>query len=689
MTRPVTPDDLYALTLGDDPQISPDGERVAYIQVTMDRQSYEYRRSIWMVPSSDGPARQYTAGPNDTSPRWSPDGRQLAFVRAPARSVKPKDTEERARGIGKPQIWLMPADGGEAHQLTFERHGAGSPTWSPDASTIVYVAATGEADDPEAEDAQLDSKHVPAVRTLDRLLYRTDGHGWIYERRAHLFSVPATGGDARQLTDGDWDDASPAWSPDGRRLAFVADRTAQRWTWPGSDVWVLDLASGELRRLTDEAMECGAPSWSPDGQTLAFLGAPRRGSGGHADLYIAPADGDGPAERLTAEFAPTCGDSCIDDMRAGHGSGAPAWSPDGQRIYFLASFRGATLVYAAPRAGGEPAAVTHGECHVYGFTFDTDRRMLALAISDPRIPGDIYVQHADHAGEPRRLTELNAALFAEVALAQPQEFTFTGADGWSLQGWVLRPADSEPQQVLPAVLQVHGGPAAMYGYSFFFEFQVLASQGYAVIYSNPRGSTGYGRIFSGAVVGDWGGRDYQDIMAGLDAAIAHGGIDADRLAVAGGSYGGYMTLWIVGHTDRFKAAVSMRVLSNWASFFGTSDIGTFFAVDQIDATPWDNLEQLMRHSPITSVANIHTPLLILHSDQDLRCPVSEAEQVFAALTYLGRETKMVLFEEQTHDLSRNGHPRSRVLRLRHILDWVTGHVPVGVSAAPTSARNAS
>jgi dipeptidyl aminopeptidase/acylaminoacyl peptidase len=227
------------------------------------------------------------------------------------------------------------------------------------------------------------------------------------------------------------------------------------------------------------------------------------------------------------------------------------------------------------------------------------------------------------------------------------------------------------------VLQIHGGPAFMYGYTFFLEFQLLAARGYAIVFSNPRGGAGYGRTFMHAILQDWGGKDYEDVMAGLDAALARGGLDAGRLGVAGGSYGGYMTNWIVGHSDRFKAAVTMRSVVNIASFFGTSDTGWWLAVDEIGAAPWDDLERLMRHSPITYVANIRTPLLIMHSDNDLRCPIAEAEQLFSALKYLGRETKLVRFEGQSHGLSRNGHPRSRLVRLNEILDWFGHYNPVG------------
>jgi dipeptidyl aminopeptidase/acylaminoacyl peptidase len=329
--------------------------------------------------------------------------------------------------------------------------------------------------------------------------------------------------------------------------------------------------------------------------------------------------------------------------------------------------------------GGEPRALTSGDCHVTGFTLDAARGTLALAISHPTVPAEIYTQPADGSAPPRALTTLSEHLRDEVAFAQPEAFTFKGADGWDVQGWLIRPPHTPDDARVPAVLEIHGGPHMMYGWSFFFEFQLLASRGYAVVYTNPRGSTGYGRDFSRAVTNDWGGKDYVDILAGLEAAIARGGVDADRLGVAGGSYGGYMTNWIVGHTDRFKAAVTMRCVSNLMVLFGASDVGWQISQNHFDATPWDGQSFLLERSPITYVGNIHTPLLILHSENDLRCPIAEGEQMFTALKYLGRETEMVRFEGQTHDLSRNGHPRSRVLRLQHIERWFERYMPASAN----------
>jgi len=694
MTRRLEPQDLYAIKLVEDPQITPDGERIAYVVAEIDRQTYEYHRSIWVADAAGtAEPRRFTSGDNDSSPRWSPDGRSLAFLRGPVGEVKPKNKEERDRGVGKPQLWTLPADGGEARQLTWLRDGAGEASWSPDGASIIFSAEVGEPDDREAADAQLDDKRVPAVRTIDRLWSRLDGKGWIYERRSHLFAIPSGGGEPEQLTNGDWDDGSPTFSADGQRVAFTSDRAEVRWSWPGKDVWVLELSSKRHKRLTNERVSAGPPSWSPDGRQLAFAVSPRRESDGYTDLMVVDLDAPESARRLTQNFKPTFEDSTIDDQRAGHGGPYVYWSTDGNTIYSQAAGGGATRIYAIPSQGGTPQVVVDGHRRVYGQSMDRKRGRIAFASSDPTTPGDLFVLDAT-GGKERRLTDLNASLRRDVELAAPEEFVYKGADGWDIQGWIMRPGShpgAPPQaregEKPPAILEIHGGPAAMYGWSFFFEFQLLAAHGYAVVFTNPRGSTGYGREFSNAVRNDWGGKDFQDIMAGLDTAVLKGWVDPDRLGVAGGSYGGYMTNWVIGHTDRFKAAITMRCVSNMATLFGTSDLGWFLTVDDMGgAVPWKDLAWLTERSPITYVDRMTTPLLILHSDNDLRTPIQEGEQLFAALKFLGREVKMIRFEGQSHDLSRSGHPRSRVLRLRHIVGWFLRHIPTPVAGRREPAR---
>jgi dipeptidyl aminopeptidase/acylaminoacyl peptidase len=671
--RSITVEDLYKLRPASQPRISPDGKQIAFVVTSIDERKYEYRTSIWVVPTDGGEARQFTSGTaNASSPAWSPDGRWLAFVSEREGETTQAAGEKDAKklGKGKPQIWLIPTGGGEAHQLTHMQHGASNPVWSPDSQQILFNAPTGPADE-ETEDG----KPLPKVRVIDRLWYRLDGTGFIHERRSHLFLTGVNGGEAQQLTDGDWDDSDAAWSPDGSHIAFTSSREEDRWRLPAPDVYTLEINNGQagnLRCLTDGSLACGSPAWSPDGKTIAFLAALKLFSGGHTDVYTISAGAErSKATCLTQEFEGSFSDWTNSDIGDDHLAPAPVWSADGRTIFALASHRGATRVFAISLngSGKQPPTLTPGDIHVRDMSADHAAGTLALLIGTPTRVQEVYARSTATSGELRRLTGFNEDFLSELALSTPEYMSYTGADGWPMDGWVMKPRDFDPSKKYPLVVEIHGGPATQYGYGFFHEMQMLTAAGYVLLYTNPRGSIGYGRDFALAVRGAWGEKDSLDILAGVDALIKQGYIDENRLGVTGGSYGGFMTNWLVGHTDRFKAAVTDRSVTNLASDFGSSDFGWVFADEELKTTPWDDLERYMHMSPIKYVKNIHTPLLIIHSEQDLRCNIEQAEQLFASLKYMGRETLFVRFEGQSHGLSRGGHPKLRTERLRHILGW--------------------
>jgi dipeptidyl aminopeptidase/acylaminoacyl peptidase len=567
---------------------------------------------------------------------------------------------------------------------------------------------------PTSPGRQTDGKTLPKVRVIDRLLYRLDGVGFIYERRHHLFLVDVSGGEPKQLTDGDWDDKDPTWSPDGTHIAFASSRAEDRWRLPCPDIYTLSIENdredgerrasiqvhpsshdhqdgasapthhphsprpyggeeaGKLRCLTDGTRSCYSPSWSPDGKTIAFLAKPKLRSGNHSELFTIDALSPKAVPRcLTGEFEGGCSDWTNSDMTNDQLIPAPVWSTDCKTLYIQAVQRGSTRVYTVERAGAgkQPPTLTPGNMHVLDFSLDQSRSIVGILIENPTHVAEIFVSSISAPGELRQLTTFNDALFDELELATPEYMPYSGVDGWPMDGWILKPRDFDPSKKYPLIVEIHGGPNTQYGYGFMHEMQMLAAAGYVVLFTNPRGSLGYGRDFALAVRGEWAVKDSLDIMAGVDAVIKMGYIDEQRLGVIGGSYGGFMTSWLIGHSDRFRAAVADRSVIDRFSFFGSSDVGWDFTDDDMEVAPWDDPERYMRMSPITYVKNIHSPVLIIHSESDLRCNIEQSEQLFAALKYLGRETLFVRFEGQSHGLSRGGHPKLRKERLRHIREW--------------------
>lgn len=644
--RAMTPQDLTRIRFVSDPQLSPDGQRVAFVVTTFSEEKDEYLANIWLVDTAGGEPRRFTTGPGrDTTPRWSPDGARLAFVSE--REPKPK-----------PQLYIMPADGGEPVRLTDVTHGAADPVWSPDSTRLAFISRVGGWQEPESEEERRKSKPARVITTMK---YKVNGEGFIYDRRPHIFVISADGGEAQQLTDGDWADTNPAWSPDGKRIAFVSARHADRDYDNATDVWVVQTLGGEPRRITDTAGPLGLPAFSPDGRTLAYLGYRYLyDSGRNTQLFTVPADG-GASLGMTADLDRTCA-SFFGRLR-------PIWSPDAAWITFVVEDEGDTHVYRVRATGAAvPERIIAGQRQVTELSISRDGTQLAFTATDPTTPTEVFVCHADGTGE-RQLTELNRDWTSEVALSQPQRLRYERA-GFALDCWVMKPYSFTPGKRYPALLNIHGGPHMRYGHTFLDEFQVYTGAGYVVIYINPRGSQGYGEAFSLAVVGDWGGGDYADIMAGLDEALRScDSIDPERLGVMGGSYGGYLTSWSVGHTQRFKAACSERAVNNPYTLFGTSDIGHTFSESESGCLPWENMQWYIDRAPLTYAKDITTPLLILHAEDDWRCPIEQAEQLFIALKKQRKEVLFVRFPDETHELSRAGRPRHRLERFRFIIEW--------------------
>lgn len=668
--RPLTIDDLARIRTPSDPQMSPDGRRIAFVVKAMDVEKNKYFAHIWVVPTSPedaaaGAARQWTHGPeSESAPRWSPGGDYLAFT---------SGREEK-----KGQIFLLPTEGGEAEKITDLPEGTiADLRWSPDGTRLAFTfRPTDEAWRKEATEERKKKERSAPPREITRLHYREEGAGFVPAARYHIHLLDIATREVRQITRGDRDHGPFCWSPDGTRIAFAKNTADDPDLLPNAeDLFVIPaegLSEGkEATRLLCPQGPKRSLAWSPDGTAIAYLGHDRPDEVWgvtNTHPWIVPLDG-GPARDLTPDRDIDFSNAALGDV-AGGGEGRPIWSRDGKSLYALASERGAVDVFRIARSKSTKVRpVTQGTHAVLGMTAHAQAQNLALLIATPADAGDIYVLPADQS-QPRRLTRLNDDLLGEVALAETLTFDAPSSEGHTVPCWaLLPPTANEKDPPRPTIVYIHGGPHLMYARALLHEYQALAAAGYVVLYPNPRGSKGYGEAWTGAIRGNWGGPAHADILACVDYAIAQGWSDADRLGVAGGSYGGYLTAWVVGHTDRFAAAVAERGVYNLHSMAGTCD---FVWIDRgyFDANTWDDPAAYLRNSPLTYAGDITTPLLILHSEGDLRCPVEQAEQLFAALK---RQKKEVVFlrygAESNHNLSRGGPPDLRLDRQRRIIAW--------------------
>lgn len=645
MTSPITPDLVYQLKTAGDPVLSPDGLLLAYTLGWVDADSLEGRSRIMIKDLRAGTEREFTSGNKDSAPKFSPDGGQLAFL--------------RSEGDDPAQVWLQPSGGGEAKRLTDLPKGVSDFAWSPDGKRMVLCADV-EADIKDGPEG------VPQVTVVNRVRYRYDTLGWRGDSHFHLFVVDIEKGEAVQITDGDWDDNTPVWSPDGSQISFISGRREDRDFLALSEVYTVAATGGEARLRSQGLFSVGALTWSPDGRRLAAVGsdAPEGMVLWQGWVYVLE-DGKPPLRLTDDSIKPYLGFPSV--MR-------PAtinWTEDG-RVLFLGEKRGESFLFSAPTEGGETRELWGGSCLATGLSLDGSASAAVVSASLPDSPGEVHRIDLVN-GRSEQLTGLNSEFMKDHPAAVQEKFSFERS-GFEIECRLLLPAGFDAAKKYPLVLDIHGGPNGAFYDSFVPAQQVLASAGYLVLAVNPRGSSTYGTEFMMSVLGDWGGEDYLDLMAAVDGVCGRPYVDGERLGVHGYSYGGYMTSWTVGHTNRFKAAVVGAPCTNLHSMYGTSDIGISFGEAQWGGSISDAADKMLERSPLTYAANVGTPVLLLHGEADARCPIGQSEEYFTALKRLGKRVEFVRFPGCSHLFPRMGHPKMREEYMVRTLGWFNRHL---------------
>jgi dipeptidyl aminopeptidase/acylaminoacyl peptidase len=628
--RGITAEDYFSFEIAGDPQFSPDGKWVAYTVTRVDQAANRRMTRVWRVPAdgSGAPQPLTMEKASANSPRWSPDGKTLAFL-----STRDGNTA---------QIWLLPLNGGEATVLTSLEGGVSNIEWSPDSTRLLGLTRTGPPPSTKSD-----------VRHYTRIKYKTNDSGFLDRRRSHIVVADVKAHSVKQITSGDdWNDHDPRWAPDSRRIAFISDRSGKEFDLTDhDDVWIVPAEGGSLEKITASQGAFADLAWSPDGMRVAYVsdtdaeGVPLLNIamvGGKAESPVGR-DLDQPISGLT-------------------------WAEHAKAIYYDSTARGETHVFRYDLSSGRSGAVTAGARAVRSFTLHEASGKMAYLANDFEHLDDLYIR--DIAGGPeRRLTNLNGELWNKFALAHVDPMLYKAADGWDVQGFLVKPVGWVEGRKYPLVVSIHGGPAGMYGVDWYHEFQVYAAHGWAVFFANPRGSTGYGRKFQRGVALEWGGKAYTDIMAGVDEALKRNPwIDADRMGVTGGSYGGYMANWITTQTNRFKASVTLRSVSNFISDEGTRDYAYLHDKD-FGGDLYHSFDLFWKYSPIRLADKVRTPTLVLHSENDYRVPMEQGEQWFRALQHFGVESEFVLFPRENHNLTRTGEPKHLVESLNWQCYW--------------------
>jgi dipeptidyl aminopeptidase/acylaminoacyl peptidase len=657
------PLDVFALEWASDPEISPDGSQVAYVRRSFDIKSDTRRGMIWLVDREGGSHRPLAGGAtSQSSPRWSPDGKRIAFVASDA------------DGAQIHVYWLAER---VTARVTNLLDAPSQLAWSPDGRQLAFLMRVPEKREPlevKLPEAPKDANWAEPLKAIDRMVYRADGEGFLPDAFAQVFVVPADGGTARQLTTGAFDQEDIAWTADGTELLVSANRHENADLMPAdSEIHAIDVATGAMRALTKRFGPDRQPAASPDGKYVAYTGFDDAFQGyQRTRLYLLRRD-DGEIRELAAEL-----DRDVE---------TPTWSRDGRRIYFQYDDQGLSRIAECDLAGRVTNLVDdlggEGWSRPYGggsFSVARDGD-IAYSANDPLGPAEVGLYDG---GKTRRLTQLNDELLGERELGRVEEiWSTTPADGRRVQSWLIRPPGYDPAKKYPLILEIHGGPFANYGPRFAAELQLYAAAGYNVLFSNPRGSTSYGEEFGNLIHHAYPGRDFDDLMAAVDAAIARGGVDAERLFVTGGSGGGVLTAWIVGTTDRFRAAAVQKPVINWASFALTADLPNVFYKYWFAAPPWEDYESYWQRSPLSRVGNVKTPTMVVTGEKDFRTPISESEQFYQALRIRGVDTLLVRVPGASHSL--DVRPSQLNARIAYILAWFAKHDAAAKSAAAAPA----
>ena len=627
-----------------DPRLSPDGKQVIYTRRWVDKLNDRWESSLWIMNVDGTRNRHLLDGSNAI---WSPDGLRIAYL---ARG-EPSGT----------QIWVRFMDGEAAPtQITRLTESPSDIEWAPDGKSLAFRMLVMEKDDWRVAmpSAPKGAKWVEAPRVVTRLNYRRDRQGFVDNGYRQLFLVPSEGGTARQITSGPWEHGAAEWSRDGKTLIFSALRTENaEYAWRESEIYAVDVASGQIRQLTNRKGPDGNPTVSPSGKLIAYTGYDSTGATYQdSKLYVMNADGSN--RRVLAEALDRSPQGII-------------WAADESGVYFNAESEGWRNLYFAPVAGGPARPITKGSQMLSVTSIDKAGNMVGVASSSLK-PNDI-VSLSVRNPTLKQLTAVNEDILAGKTLGQVEEFWYPTADGMRIQGWIVKPPGFDATKKYPMMLSIHGGPHSMYNGGFNFGWQEHASNGYVVLYTNPRGSTGYGSAFGNAIKNAYPGKDYNDLMAGVDTLIGRGYIDSRNLFVYGCSGGGVLTSWIVGHTDRFAAASANCPVTNWMSFVGTTDGSGWY--NNFEKYPWEDPSEHLRRSPIMYVGNVKTPTMLMTGVNDLRTPISQTEEFYEALKVRKVPTAMIRFNDEWHGTS--SRPSNYIRTQLYLRSWFDKYAKKG------------